>query len=172
MEFTFAPAATRPASGPGAFRVVMRYWIPRQGEWFASQGVAVENTDARPWRLAGLYHYLSPMTGGNPTHVEPLHKVPNYYEPLSGWANRDLKCTIGCWLPEGSRLEGYFWKDAPAAFHSDIHEAADRLLQPGEQWRAADDPAFFFVVPDTSRQASAAAARQIAEETGLTVGGK
>jgi hypothetical protein len=79
---------------------------------------------------------------------------------------------MACWLPEGCHLEGYFWKDAPAAFHSDIHEPVDRLLKPGEQWQASTDPAFFFVVPDTTRQASATAARQIAEETGLVARGQ
>ena len=172
MELTFPTIKTQKATAPGAFRVLMRYWIPRHGEWVASQGVSVENTDTRTWRLMALYHYLTPLTNGDPAHIEPLSDVPNYYQTVSGWADHVRTRTMACWLPEGCHLEGYFWKDAPAAFHSDIHEPADRLLKPGEQWQASTDPAFFFVVLDTTRQASANAARQIAKETGLVVGGK
>ena len=157
MEFIFA--------GERSARVIMRYWIPQRGAWLASEGDSVENTARQPWQLGKLYHYCTPLTSGNPANITPLVEVPNYYQPLFGWADRSQNRAVACWLPKDSRLQGYFWRDT--SFHSDLHETADIVLPPGAIWHATPTPVFWFAVPDARIVASAAAARQIAVQLGF-----
>jgi len=157
MEFIFPD--------PPSARVTIRYWIPQHGTWLASEGRSVENTAALPWQLGALYHYCTPLTAGNPTNIAPLVDAPDYYLQLQGWADRSHNRTVSCWLPTGSALQCLFWRDAH--FHSDLHERADVLLQPGAIWRASSTPVFWFAVPDASPAASIAAAQQIAVQLGF-----
>jgi len=159
MEFTFG--------GAQSARAMMRYWIPKNGEWFASEGVSVANTSAQPWRLGALFHYCTPLTTGNTTQIEPLCDAPQYYQALAGWADRAQNRAVGCWAPRGGKLTGFFWKDGPTSFHSDMREPADVFLQPGATWQATPEPLLWFAVPDASQAASAVAARRAAEQAGL-----
>jgi hypothetical protein len=159
LEFTFGGAL--PA------RAAMRYWIPKNGAWLASEGVSVANTAAQPWRLGALFHYCAPLTTGDAAQVEPLCAVPDYYQALAGWADRAQHRAVACWAPAGSKLTGFFWKDGPASFHSDMREPADVLLEPGATWKASPTPLLWFAVPDDGRDASAAAARRCAAQAGL-----
>ncbi|MCX7008002.1 MAG: hypothetical protein NTY53_12275 [Kiritimatiellaeota bacterium] len=159
MEFIFGGAQTA--------RAVMRYWIPKNGEWFASEGVSVMNTSAQPWRLGALFHYCAPVVTGDPAKIEPLCDAPEYYQALAGWADHTQNRAVGCWAPRGGKLTGFFWKDAPTAFHSDMREPADVLLQPGATWQASPEPLLWFAVPDASQASSAVAARRAAEQAGL-----
>ena len=161
--FTGAPAA----GGAHAARVTMRYWIPKHSDWLASEGVSVVNTDARPWRLGALYHSCTPLSTGAVAQIETLCDVQDYYQALTGWADRAQNRAVACWVPGGSKLRGFFWKDAPLAFHSDLREPADVLLQPGETWHATPTPVLWFAVPEASRAASAAAAHRCAAQAGL-----
>ena len=157
IEFIFA--------GARSACVTMRYWIPQHGAWLASMGVSVENTATQTWQLGKLYHYCTPLTSGNPTNITPLVEVPDYYQPLFGWADRSQNRAVACWLPKDSRLQGYFWRDT--SFHSDLHETAEIVLPPGAIWHATPTPVFWFAVPDASIAASAASARQIAAQLGF-----
>ncbi len=161
VEMEFAFGGVLPA------RATMRYWIPKNGGWLASEGVSVANTSAQPWRLGALFHYCTPLTTGDVAQIEPLCEVPQYYQALAGWADRAQHRAIACWLPAGSRLQGFFWKDGPASFHSDVREPADVLLAPGATWQASPTPLLWCAVPDDSRAASAAAARRCAAQAGL-----
>ena len=159
MEFTFGGAL--PA------RAAMRYWIPKHGEWLASEGLSVANTSAQPWRLGALFHYCTPLTTGAVARIETLCDVQDYYQALTGWADREQHRAVACWVPAGSKLTGFFWKDGPTAFHADLREPADVLLPPGATWQASPTPVLWLAVPDASRAASAAAARDCAAEAGL-----
>jgi len=159
MEFTFGGAL--PA------RAALRYWIPKHGEWLASEGLSVANTSAQPWRLGALFHYCTPLTTGEVARIETLCDVQDYYQALTGWADRAQHRAVACWVPAGSKLTGFFWKDGPTSFHADLREPADVLLAPGASWQASPTPVLWLAVPDDSRDASAAAARRCAAEAGL-----
>jgi hypothetical protein len=159
MEFTFG--------GTQAARVTMRYWIPKNGDWLASEGVSVVNTATQEWRLGALFHYCAPVVAGDPAKMVPLCDAPQYYQALAGWADLAQNRAVGCWAPRGGKLTGFFWKDAPTAFHSDMREPADVVLKPGATWQASPEPLLWFAVPAASQTASAAAARRAAREAGL-----
>ncbi len=159
MEFAFG--------GELPARATMRYWLPKNGEWLASEGVSVVNTSAQPWRLGALFHYCSPLTTGDAAQIVPLCDVPDYYQSLAGWSDPAQHRAVTCWLPAGSKLKGFFWKDGPTSFHSDMREPAEVLLAPGATWKASPTPLLWFAVPDASRAASAAAARRCAKQAGL-----
>ena len=118
-------------------------------------------------RQGALFHYCSPHIVGDPAQIVPLCDASQYYQALAGWSDRAHSRAVGCWAPRGGKLTGFFWKDAPTAFHADMREPADVLLKPGATWTAAPEPLLWFAVSDAGQAASAAAARRAAEQAGL-----
>ncbi len=144
---TFDPQAGRRApqtDEPPAYRAGWRFWVPREScGWFAAQSLWVENADARPWKLAGLFHYTAPAIGGDPAgDEEATVNVPNFYVPVGGWedAQVGLGQAVTALSPE---LAIYYWKDRDG-FHSDCRQALDVQLAPGERYEKEGPAAIHF----------------------------
>ncbi len=161
IEFSFIPQG----GDPRAAKAVMRYWIPKnESGWIASQGISAESTGTKSWLLSELFHFMSPTTDGDPAKIETLNDIPSYYQTLCGWADRAHGSEVGCWFAPGGKLMGEYWKDCPTCFHSDVREKADVELAPGAKWQPSGELAFFFALPESTREAHSAATARIARE--------
>jgi hypothetical protein len=113
-----------------------RFWVPKGGaRWFAAQALWVENTDTRPWTLAGLFHYTRPAIGGSPDGDAGAGvNVPNFYLPVAAW--EDAAAGLGQGIfGRGGQLYVRYWKDE-SGFHSDCVQRVEQQLAPGERHEA------------------------------------
>jgi agarase len=146
----FDPATGQRApqqDAPPAFRTAYRFWIPKQScGWFGAQSLWVESADARPWRLASIFHYTRPAIGGSAEGDEPAKvNVPDFYLPVGAWEDRAAglgQAVFG--LGEGLRI--LYWKDKDG-FHSDCSQAVGVELKPGERYAAEGPIAIHFGYP-------------------------
>ncbi|MBI4559752.1 MAG: hypothetical protein HY706_19350 [Candidatus Hydrogenedentes bacterium] len=152
MELDYAPvAAGEPAAH--AYCSGWRFWIPHREGFFASQCLWVENRSRDSWKLAEVFHYLTPTIGGNNTDDEPMAgEVPNYYRRGSAWVDKGLGLGLGCWYSDEAAFACYFWKDANGWFHSDLRHSVNKTLKPGEQLTVNGPLAFFFPIQGISRE--------------------
>lgn len=161
MEFAH-PAGAAPA-GATAYRVTVRWWIPKSDAgWIAGRALRVENTGTAPWRLAGIFHALDPVPSAGLAQIEPLNDVPNHYLAAHAWIDRAAGRGIGCWFVPGAALTCNFWKDS--GLHPDLRQETDVLLAPGASFDAAPDPAFYFALPEPTRAAYGEAVRRIRKD--------
>ncbi|MCX7044853.1 MAG: beta-galactosidase, partial [Candidatus Sumerlaeota bacterium] len=186
MEFGFgaadkaraagATAAGAAASGndaaswntPRRYRAAWRFWIPKAPpEWVASQCLWIENADDAPWRLAEIYHYLSPAIGGDKSNDEPLAEAPNYYLQGGAWVDKQANLGAGCWFANAEDFACTYWKDRDG-HHADLRQKADVILRPGQRFEAPPVMAFFFPLEQPTRQAFGAAADVICKEVVAT----
>jgi hypothetical protein len=171
MEFTrtegdvpadMKPESARPDQRP--FRAVMRYWIPNDFGWVASQCLTVQNTSRRAWRLRGIFHYMIPLAAGDGAKIELISDVPNYYRPAHAWVDCVAGRGAGCWFLDDGNLKCHYWKGDDGSFHSDLWEEMDVELKPGETHKASPDPAFFFPLSEATLKAHADACARIERE--------
>ncbi len=102
-----------------------------------------ENTDSRPWTLAGLFQYTGPSIGGSPDGDGPAQiNVPNFYLPVAAW--EDAKAGLGQGVVSlGDALFVSYWKDKDG-FHSDCRQAVNVSLKPGERYTDSGPVAVIF----------------------------
>lgn len=129
---------------PPAYAAGWRFWMPKESSgWFGAQSLWVENTDTRPWKVAGLFHYTRPAIGGSAEGDEESDlNVPNFYLPVAAWEDPEAglgQAVFG--LGEGLRVR--YWKDRDG-FHSDCRQAVEVELQPGERYSAEGPMAIHF----------------------------
>lgn len=123
------------------FKSGWRFRIPRKGaEWLASECLWVENTDAVPWTLAEVFHYLRPESGSEPL----LNDIPNYYRQGAAWVDAEAGVGVACWYADGDAFQCDYWKDPNGGFHSDLREKLDVVLEPGQRHAMDRGNAFFF----------------------------
>ena len=151
---------------PQRFKSLWRFTIPKEPKaWFASQCLWVENTDAAPWRLDHVFHYVIPSLGGDSAGDEPIGKdVPNYYVRSAAWVDPAAGLGIGCWYPDKGAFECRYWKDEGGGFHGDLRERVDQVLQPGQRHTMPGAWAFFFPLSDPTPEGFARESARIAEE--------
>ncbi len=151
-------------AGPAAFRVWMRYWLPRtNGAWLAGQCLRVRNESDTRWTLAGVFHYVDPRLSGDRARVDVLCDIPGYYRPAHGWRDQAGGCGIGVWYNAAAPFACHFWKD-DGMFHSDLREELAVALDPGESYVPAADPVFYFPLADPTPAGHAAAVARIAAQ--------
>ncbi|KPK58137.1 MAG: hypothetical protein AMK73_09455 [Planctomycetes bacterium SM23_32] len=127
VDMTFTRAAS---GGAAAYAAGWRFWVPRQSSgWFGAQPLWVENSDVRPWTLAGLFHYTRPAIGGSAEGDDSSGvNVPNFYIPVTAWEDPDAGLGQGAFGYGGSFYVRY-WKDDDG-FHSDCMERVNVELAP------------------------------------------
>jgi hypothetical protein len=140
MEFTHEAGA----AAPPAYQAGWRFWVPRRSSgWFAAQSLWVRNSGARPWRLAGLFHYILPAVGGSSEDdVAAFAGVPNFYLDLAAWEDTRAGLGLGILAPYAG-LSVTYWKDQNG-FHSDCRQHLDVWLDPAVKYEAAGPLAVHF----------------------------
>lgn len=156
VEFRYGDAnANAPEKTPGTprgFASQWRFWFPKQGEWFASQCLWVENADTVAWELVDVFHNVRPSLGGSNENDEGLVAgVPNYYARGSVWVDETLGLGLACWYANDDDFQSRFWKDE-SGFHGDLRRVAQVMLGPGERYEEASPHAFFFAVEKPFRE--------------------
>ncbi|MCY3021610.1 MAG: beta-galactosidase [Planctomycetota bacterium] len=123
-----APAQTREKQ----FRTKYRFIIEPNREWFTSQLMWIENTDATPWELASYYHYLPSNIGGDAKDDEP--RGDHWFDP-------GTKTCFGI-VPGAPLINVYFWKDPGGGEHPDAARKLNITLQPRERYAKSEPVAY------------------------------
>ncbi len=95
--------------------------------WFSSRFLSITNTDRRPWKLAGYYHYPVSAIGGDDVGDRPRADAD-----ASFWLSRDGGAAYGV-IADATRFRFSFWRDPdpPYGEHSDVWREVGRSLAPG-----------------------------------------
>ena len=143
MTFRHTPAAAE-AAGTPAYAAGWRFWFPiNSSGWFGAQSLWVENTDSRPWTLAGLYEYTRPSIGGSPDgDVPATPNVPDFYLPLAAWEDPAAGLGQGV-VTLDDALKVTYWKNKDGC-HSDCRQELNVPLAPGQRYAAEGPVALIF----------------------------
>jgi hypothetical protein len=112
---------------------------------------------------------LTPALGGSSDGDEPLDmRVQRYYRAGGGWVDTQAGLGIAMWLPAEWQFYCNFWKEAPAAFHSDVHYDPYVTLAPGEHHtETTGRRVFVFPLTVLNREGFAAATHAIDDQAFL-----
>ena len=143
VTFRHTPDAAEAAGSP-AYAAGWRFWFPSQSSgWFAAQSLWVENTDSRPWTLAGLYHYTRPTIGGSPDGDAAAGlAVPDFYLPVGAWEDAAAALGQGA-VALDNGIDVTYWKDKDG-FHSDCRQELNVPLEPGRRYMSDGPVALIF----------------------------
>lgn len=106
------------------YRTKYRFVIEPGREWFTSQFVWIENTDAAAWELNSYYHYLPSNIGGSDKDDEARG---------NHWFDSGAKLCFGV-VPSSPLINVHFWKDPASGEHPDAARKLNITLQPGERY--------------------------------------
>jgi agarase len=133
-----------PATAAFQHRTTYRLILYPGRPWFTSRFLSIEDTDPRPWRLRGYFHFARSGLGGDRAGDGPGVKVPNYYLSIGVWGDDAAGLYYGCLAPEAPGCSVQFWTDAPEhpeTQHADARRQVDVSLKPGQVY-ASDEPDF------------------------------
>ncbi len=119
------------ATGAGHYRAGLRAVVFKRGGLVLAKPLWIENTDKRPWLLAGPFWFCRSSIGGSTgNNVVGGANVPNYYRASQFITDSKLGGCFGAiGQPDGWRVS--FWKDT--SIHPDVFWKMEYALRAGER---------------------------------------